>query len=608
MEFMTHRLHFRARIRIAWVVLIAVAVSITGWGSYWIAADIVETNATQLNQDSIHKSKQMLDNNLRQITVSVMTLMISDAFKALMRDVSLGDESRYATHLSALQTSFAQIKLSEPMTQAILVSTPIGEFYNTGYARVASVPFVGSDIHRRLESEKGMLWTSGHRDPFFANHEQVISLAMEPITDFPVRDVYIVVNVSEETMRESLRTNLTGNGGELLLLTEDGREVLRSGGEAWDRLGGDAGFHTRLAESVSGHFSYAAAKEEYIVNYAKLELRFGWIVASVQKKAELFRQMDRIKWIVLGIAAACIAIALIVSQMLMVILMKPLNNLKTLMRKVEAHNLNVRYESKHADEFSLLGIRFNMMLEQVAKLIETVKAVEKEKRTAEMKALQAHISPHFLYNALNTIYFKCELGQNEDVGEMVLALSRMFQLGLNNGQALTTLDKELSHVRQYLTIQQRCYPGMFTHDIEVEDEALLQEPILKVMLQPLVENSIMHGFRHRREGGRIRIRVGRLERDMLVSVSDNGTGMNAAAVLAAATGPRREAGTGRLAAPEPSDGAVLAGETGSTGSYALSNIYDRLQLYYGNGSAMTIDSKPNEWTTVALRLPSRLED
>ncbi|WP_027092903.1 sensor histidine kinase [Cohnella thermotolerans] len=576
----TYRPTFRMRIRIALIVLITVAISITGAGSYWIAADIVERNAVSSNQISIHKSKQMLDNNLRQITVSVMTLMISDAFKNLMKDVSMHDDSRYAAHLSSLQPLFAQIKLSEPMTQAILVSTPIGEFYNTGYVRNASVPFIGSDIHRRLKSEKGLLWTIGHQDPFFANHERVISLAMEPITDFLVKDVYILVNISEESMKESLNTNLTEDGEELLLLTADGQEVLRSDGGIWGALRNEDGFWSQL-NGEEAHFQYTLDEDDYIVNTAKLENRFGWFVTSIQKKSELFKQMDRIQWIVIGVAAVCIFIASILSKMLMVFLMKPINKLTTLMHKVEANDLSVRFESEHADEFSRVGIRFNMMLEEINNLIATIKEAEREKRTAEVKALQAHISPHFLYNTLNTIYFKCELGHNEDVGEMVLALSRMFQLGLNDGNAITTLEKEISHVKQYMTIQQRCYVGKFEYEIEVADESLYRQPVLKVLLQPLVENSILHGFKNIRQGGLIRISISQSEQDMHLTVTDNGQGMDAQRVM----------------------DTVVRYPPGGRSSYALYNIHDRLRLYYGDQAEMTITSEPNVRTTVSLRIP-----
>lgn len=576
----TYRPTFRMRVRIALIVLITVAIIITGVGSYWIAADIVESNAIKSNQINVHKSKQMLDNNLRQITVSVMTLMISDAFKNVMKDVAMNDDSRYAAHLSSLQPLFAQIKLSEPMTQAILVSTPIGEFYSTGYVRNSDAPFIDSDIHQRLKSEKGLLWSVAHQDPFFSNHERVITFATEPLSDVLVNDVYIIVNVSEESMKESLNINLSEYGGELLLITPDGKEVLQSEEGIWGDIGEDEYFKS-LVTSEMDHFQYDIGGEEYIINTAKLENRFGWIVANVQKKSALLKQMDRIKWIVIGVAMLGIVIATILSKVLMAFMLRPMNQLMTLMKKVESNNLSVRFESEQIDEFSRVGQRFNMMLEEINNLITSIKLAEKEKRTAEVKALQAHISPHFLYNTLNTIYFKCELGHNEDIGEMVLALSRMFQLGLNNGNAITTLEKEISHVEQYMLIQQRCYAGKFEYEINVQNDQLHTLPILKVMLQPLVENTILHGFKNMRTGGKIIVDIIE-EQDMIcLTVTDNGQGMDAPAIMSN----------------------IVRDHIDGRSSYALHNIYDRLRLYYGDQSQMKLYSEKQKKTVVSIQIP-----
>jgi two-component system sensor histidine kinase YesM len=166
---------------------------------------------------------------------------------------------------------------------------------------------------------------------------------------------------------------------------------------------------------------------------------------------------------------------------------------------------------------------------------------------------------------------------------MVLALSRMFQLGLNRGSAITTVEKEIEHVKQYLLIQERSYPGVFCCSIELDDETLLDEPIPKIMLQPLVENAILHGFRDRRSGGEIRLSFAREGQAIRILVEDNGIGFDAGEAMAAI---RRGD-----AAPREKSG------------YALFNVYHRLKLYYGDRADMTIDSRPGEGTRVSLLVP-----
>lgn len=194
------------------------------------------------------------------------------------------------------------------------------------------------------------------------------------------------------------------------------------------------------------------------------------------------------------------------------------------MKRVEENDLSVRFESVYKDEVSQVGFRFNRMLDEIKQLIEDVKNRERDKRKAEIKALSAQMDPHFFYNTLNTIYCKSVLGENDDVNEMILALSQMFQLSLSGGRDLITLGDELEHVRQYLAIQQRSYENLFVCEFEVEPE-LLTCLVPKIMIQPLVENCILHGFKDMTSGGDIQISAC-TEGDWLhITVEDNGHGL-----------------------------------------------------------------------------------
>jgi two-component system sensor histidine kinase YesM len=553
-----YRQTFQNRVRVTIIVLIVLAVSLTGWGSYWIASDIVESNAARSGQDTINKSKQVLDERLRHIAVSVMTLVISDAYKNMLQDVSQGETSQYYNHLSSIQPLFSQIKLNEPMIQTVLISTPIGDFYHTGRVRNTRVPFVGSDMYKQLKDANTNLWLPTHTDQLFTGEEQVISLVMESTTENQVKDIYIVVNVLEKSLKDAMKENWSAANDDVVLVTPEGTAVLNSA-------------------PLSTY-----SESDYIMNYAQLTMNEGWTLVSIQKRSELLKELIRIKWIMLGVAIGCIIIALLISRILMGFLMKPLQSLRVLMRRVENNELTVRYESKFTDEFSRVGERFNRMLDQISTLITTIKNIEAEKRMAEVKVLQAQISPHFLYNTLNTIYWRSQLGQNEDVGEMVLSLSSMFQLGLNGGQDMTTIDRELTHVEQYLILQMNCYEHLFEYSIEVERQTLRERPILKLMLQPLVENCILHGFKNVKSGGKIDISV-TCSGDLLeIKVSDNGKGMNVEKVM---------------------DRIQNHSEDDEGNSYALKNTYNRLQLYYGAESSMTFHSESGVRTTVTLLIP-----
>ncbi|UUZ83955.1 sensor histidine kinase [Paenibacillus sp. P26] len=247
---------------------------------------------------------------------------------------------------------------------------------------------------------------------------------------------------------------------------------------------------------------------------------------------------------------------------------------------MEQNRLDVRFQSKYEDEVAQVGLKFNRMLEEITSLIEDVKEAEHEKRKMEVKTLQAQIDPHFLYNTLNTIIWKSETSQNRDVTEMIVSLSLLFQLGLNGGNEMTTLGKEIDHVRQYLMLQQKCYEGLFDYTIELEDESLQDRPPLKIILQPLVENSILHGFEAMDGGGRIRITTRREGTNLVLRVEDNGAGMDVRTVEA-----------------------DMRTEQALKKGYALRNVYGRLRLYYGEGADIALASDPYVSTSVTLTIP-----
>ena len=251
------------------------------------------------------------------------------------------------------------------------------------------------------------------------------------------------------------------------------------------------------------------------------------------------------------------------------------------MKKVEQNNLDVRFTSKYEDEVTQVGLKFNRMLEEISSLIDDVKEAEFEKRKMEVKALQARIDPHFLYNTLNTIIWKSESSQNQDVREMITSLSLLFQLGLNGGNELTTLAKEIDHVRQYLNLQQKCYEGLFDYTIELEDNSLLEKPILKIILQPLVENSILHGFEEMEEMGKIRISITCQSDTMRLRVGGQWcSGWTSQSVKA-----------------------DMRIEQSLKRSYALRNVYGRLRLHYGSEADIDLSSVPHVSTSVTLTIP-----
>ncbi|OMF33162.1 sensor histidine kinase [Paenibacillus sp. FSL H8-0259] len=571
---------FRSKLKTAFLAVILLSVLMTGGLSYSISAAILEKNALKLTQDTVVKSAQIIDEKLNKLTLIMMTFMISQPFHDMMRDVVSGDTGRYYTHLNDLDNVFSQARIAEPLIQSIYVSTPIGEFYPSSMNRNRLTEFKDTFLYERIEQEKKNLWVEGHEDMLFSGKDRVISLILDPIFDTPVSGVYIVVNIREDGFRK-LVSGGTGGGARSFLLNASGEPVY----SVKDPLVRQAveGSHLtgRISSSRDLSNTFRLGGESYLLNYAHLGIA-DWTMTTIQSKASVLKDMIYVKWMLVVVALAAFTVTMMVSGAFTRYLLRPLQGLMKVMKKVESNDLTARFESSSGDELAQVGIRFNRMLEQIVVLIGEVTEAETNKRSAEIKALSAQMDPHFLYNTLNTIYWKLNLKQVEQSQRMVVSLSRLFQLGLNKGQEITTLSKELEHVRQYLELQCSCYEGLFRYEIHVEDEALNTLPIPRILLQPLVENSILHGFCDLESGGVIDIEILDEGERWCLTVRDNGAGMEEDQVRALFW---RESDKG----------------------YAVSNLICRLQLYYGDGAVFRVDSGPGKGTAVIISLPKREE-
>jgi two-component system sensor histidine kinase YesM len=605
-----YRLSFKRRIWISFVLLITLAITASGSISYLIASSVVQKNAFASSQDTVNKSAQILDDKLRNIANSVGALMLSDPFRKVMSDVQSGNDSRYYYHLSSLQLVFSQVGFSDSLIENILIATPIGDFYLLSNIRSSTASFYDTSMYEEVKKTRRGIWVQGHEDTFFSSRRRVLSLVVEGVPEdapFQPNDAYVIVNIKEKELMQLSTQNLSKDGRDYYVINAKGEQVIlnQTGSlPVWGEARPD--FLDRMTEEDTGSFFYGTSGNDYLVNYKRLDINRsnGWMVVGMQSKEQLLREVRNIKQATYLVILGFVLLSLLFTNKLTSLLLRPLYRLQSLMRRVEDNNLTVRFESRFQDEVAQVGFRFNRMLDEITLLIDNVKRGETEKRKAEMKALTAQMNPHFFYNTLNTIYCKSVLGENEDASSMILALSDMFQLGLNVGRELIRLEDELRHVEQYVAIQQISYEQLFEFSVELEDEALLPSLVPKIILQPLVENSILHGFKNIRSGGKIGIRVSS-EADMLhLTVWDNGAGLAAERIL-----PGAEEASGRPEEVAPGAMDEAAGRRAShKHGYALRNIVHRLKLYYGEAAGLEMRGRPEGGAVAEIRLPIHEED
>jgi two-component system sensor histidine kinase YesM len=311
----------------------------------------------------------------------------------------------------------------------------------------------------------------------------------------------------------------------------------------------------------------------------------GWKTVGVFPLNEIMRQVSSIRFYALIIAGVTVSFAFIASIFFTGSIARPVIKLRTLMKEAEEGNLAVRFEGRQEDEIGYLGKSFNTMIEKIQQLIDMVYQEQQSKREAELKTLHEQIKPHFLYNTLDTIQWMAQDHGADDIVQVVSALTSVFRIGLSKGKEMIRVSDELEHVKSYLIIQKARYEDKFDFSLSV-DEEVLPLMVLKLTLQPLVENAIYHGIKERRGHGSIGVEALRREETLVFRVCDDGVGMSAAKLdsiraLLSHTAPQSRERDG----------------------YGICNVNERIQLSFGKKYGLRFDSAPGRGTTVEMLHP-----
>lgn len=290
----------------------------------------------------------------------------------------------------------------------------------------------------------------------------------------------------------------------------------------------------------------------------------------------------------LSVSLIILVVVLIITWTLVIVISdsisKPLQHLCELTEQVGSGDFSMQKINGSGDEVATLERSFNTMVGKIEELVANVRCEQVNLRRTELKLLQAQINPHFLYNTLDTIMWMAEDGQSEEVVEIVGALSDFFRVSLSKGRDYITLKEEESHVKSYLQIQQFRYADILEYEIDIPEE-LGEYNILKLTLQPIVENAIYHGVKQKRGKSKIMIHGSYKENHILLTVEDNGIGIQEEKLKQIRLHLEKEN-------PEITDR-----------GFGLANVNARIRLNYGKEYGLSIDSTYGAGTKVSMILP-----
>ena len=323
------------------------------------------------------------------------------------------------------------------------------------------------------------------------------------------------------------------------------------------------------------------------VIYTVQTLKNGlWKVVGVSFMDELIsNSVNEVARILFPAAALILIAMLIISAILSHLLSRPLHALAGAMEEFERGADHFSYNGvTGVQEVRMLSDSFGHMVLQIKQLMENARNEEINLRKTELRALQAQINPHFLYNTLDSISWMCEQGKNAEAVRMVNALATLFRISISRGHELIPIRSELQHAESYLKIQSYRYKNQFTYSFDADADCL-DYLCNKITLQPIIENAIYHGINGLVDEGSILVTVRSDGDDILFTVEDNGTGMDSEQIEA-----------------------IMSKDRSDHAGIGIKNVNDRLKIYFGSSYGIRIDSIPDEGTRVCIRMPKVLKE
>ena len=419
------------------------------------------------------------------------------------------------------------------------------------------------------------------------SYKWVISMsrAVEITVGGSTEQAVLLIEMAYQGLEEVLDEVTLGNGGYIYLMDSNGDliwhpkfELIASGRVKENNLVA-AGYDDGSREEIFNGTRQTVVTKT--VGYT------GWKLVGVIKGTGISLNMLKTRLFIVFVILLIIFIVILINSYISFRVTNPIRELEKSVKELEEGNLDADIYMGGSYEVQHLGKSVQDMKFRIKGLMQDIVNEHEEKRKSEFDSLQAQINPHFLYNTLDIIVWQIENEKQSEAVHTVTALARFFRLSLGKGKNIVTVRDEIDHVKNYLMIQHMRFKNKFDYEFDIAED-VLELPSLKLMLQPLVENAIYHGMEFMDGDGMIMVKAWRKEDELYLSVADNGLGMTEDKVEMILTG-KSTSGNGR----------------GS--GIGVKNVNERIKLYFGEAYGLTIDSEPDEGTTVIIHLPAKDE-
>ena len=592
----------RTRITFLYTVFAVILICIITCYAYYFATGLLKRQETFILQDSLEYLEKTISGGINSANGEFISIF-DDAgftqlyFKALSEYCDPADRIRFDNEF---QSYLLNIKLrNHDIIDGIRLYSTDRNVYSSEYRFPMDFETFRKTPYYNLcmdEKNRILYLNSPDEDVFYIvrsfyyqNSESGDSLSpkvgylSEEDEDYSI----LVFAIKKKYLMNIIKKEAEKRQTAVLILDTEGRSVVDAGNPDWLT---DSQKKT-LREEIAGHtergFEGEFEKDRLGIHIRKMDTT-GWNIVYIYDMNILYRQTGEIRKVAGILFVITVIVVFFMANFVAGTVTKPLRTLAKTMDNAIENNMTVQFHTKYNDEVAELGTNFSRLMTRISKLLADVKLAESQKHAEELKALQAQINPHFLYNTLDMVYWMAKMEKQDRIANLIADLADFFRLSLNKGEDITYVKKEIDHVRKYMEIQKVRMDGKFDFRIDVE-EGLENEKVPKLILQPVVENALIHGFENIDYSGFISIRVKRNGDKICFTVKDNGKGMDSSLC------DRLNRGENDV-------------KDRDSHGYAIANVMERIKLYSGVENALHFISSPDNGTEIEIVFPVGYEE
>ena len=538
-------------------------------------------NVTQRTEQAVTQISQTLDTYVEDLEKLVLTvsdvLALEDLADAGEEDISRVNDTlkstmeRYDEIAGILYAYSGNRYISTGMTRISRDSFQRENWYRTAEAEPDKIHMISAATGRNIATDTGY-----SVDDVFSIVKAVIS------RDTGEVDGVLLMDIEHSIISAAIEGSQIQTGGFVFVLDEENRMVYTPINDVVYRI------KPEWLTDENKVLTVDVGASRYLVRFKTSE-KTGWKTVSVISYDEVMGDINRMIAIYTVILIATILLVQYLSLLVSDNITRPIKQLRDLMKEAEEGNLSVRFESGSSDEIADLGQSFNHMIRRIRELLDRVRQEEDLKRKAELKIVQEQFKPHFLYNTLDTINWMAREHGAKDIVQLVEALTNVFRISLSHGNSYIPIRDEIHYISSYLYVQKTRYKDKLLFEVEADEECM-QILVPKLILQPLVENSIYHGIKLKRGIGHIKVSVHRDGDRICMSVEDDGKGMD-------------EETSKELTELLESDQRSESITADDNRSFGLFYVKERLRQRYRDGYSVEVISALGEGTKISLFIP-----